>query len=97
MTKREMRDERRAHRQALEAAEQARSTRRRRFSILGGALAAAVAVIVVAALVSGDESTNAAPNANLTRSTVVDGVQERNGVLGDPTGATFALYRGASW
>jgi protein-disulfide isomerase len=84
MTKREMREERRAHREALEAAEQAKSTRRRRLSILGGALAAAVAVIVVAALVSGNESTNAAPNASLTRSAVVDGVPEAGGVLGDP-------------
>lgn len=85
MTKRELREQRRAHREALEAAEAAKSTRRRRFSILGAGLAAAVAVIVVAALVStsGGDS-NAAPGAALTRSTVVDGVQERNGVLGDP-------------
>ena len=84
MTKRELREERRAHREALEAAEAAQSTRRRRLSILGGALAAAVAVIAVAALVSTNSNSNAAPNASLARSTVVDGVQERNGVLGDP-------------
>ena len=84
MTKRELREQRRAHREALEAADAAKSTRRRRLSILGGALAAAVAVIAVAALVSTNSNSNAAPNETLTRSTVVAGVQERNGVLGDP-------------
>jgi protein-disulfide isomerase len=84
MTKREMREQRRAQREALEAAEAARSTRRRRLSILGGALVAAIAVIVVAALVSSGENSNPAPDADLTRSTIVDGVPERNGVLGDP-------------
>ena len=84
MTKRELREQRRAHREALEAADAAKSTRRRRLSILGGALAAAVAVIAIAALVSTNSNSNAAPNETLTRSSVVDGVQERNGVLGDP-------------
>jgi protein-disulfide isomerase len=85
MNKRELREQRRAHREALEAAEQAKATRRRRFQILGGALAAAVAVIVVAALVSTGGDSSAAPSsgAALTRSTVADGVPERNGVLGD--------------
>ena len=84
MTKRELREERRAHREALEAAETAKSTRRRRLGILGGALAAAIAVIVVAVLVSTNSNSTAAPNATLTRSTVVEGVQETGGVLGDP-------------
>lgn len=84
MTKRELREQRRAHREALEAAERAKSTRRRRLSILGTALAAAVAVVVIAAVVS--TSSNGSPSGNdtLTRSTVVDGVQETKGVLGDP-------------
>ena len=84
MTKRELREERRAHREALEAAETAKSTRRRRLGIHGGALAAAIAVIVVAVLVSTNSNSTAAPNATLTRSTVVEGVQETGGVLGDP-------------
>ncbi|MBE2316120.1 thioredoxin domain-containing protein [Solirubrobacter sp. CPCC 204708] len=84
MTKRELREQARAHRLALEAAEAARTTRRRRFSILGAALAAAIAVIVVAALVSTNSNSDAAPSGDLVRSTVVDGVPERNGVLGDP-------------
>jgi protein-disulfide isomerase len=84
MTKRELREQRRAHREALEAAEAAKSTRRRRFQILGTGVVAAIAVIAVAAIVS--TSSNGAPNdgAALTRSTVVDGVPEANGVLGDP-------------
>lgn len=84
MTKRELREQRRAHREALEAAEQAKATRRRRFGILGTGLIAAVAVIAIAAIVS--TSSNGAPSdgAALTRSTVVDGVPETNGVLGDP-------------
>jgi protein-disulfide isomerase len=53
--------------------------------ILGGALAAAIAVIVVAALISTKSDSKAAPSASsMTRSTVVDGVPEANGVLGDP-------------
>ena len=84
MTKRELREQRRAHREALEAADRAKHTRKRRLSILGGALTAAVAVVAIAAVVS--TSSNATPSADgaLTRSTVVDGVQETNGVLGDP-------------
>lgn len=84
MTKRELREQRRAHREALEAADKAKSTRKRRLSILGGAFVAAVAVVAVAAIVS--TSSNATPSADgtLARSTVVDGVQETNGVLGDP-------------
>lgn len=84
MTKRELREQRRAHREALEAAEQAKTTRRRRLQILGTGLVAAVAVIAIAAIVS--TSSNGAPSdgAALARSTVVDGVPETNGVLGDP-------------
>lgn len=86
MTKRELREERRAHREALEAAEAAKTTRRRRLSILAGALGAAVAVIVVAALIStsGGDSNASPSTGSLARSTVVDGVPETNGVLGDP-------------
>ncbi|MDA0185778.1 DsbA family protein, partial [Solirubrobacter phytolaccae] len=85
MNKRELREQRRAHRQALEAAEAAKGTRRRRFQILGAGLVTAIVVVIVAAVVS--TSSNGSPSTSdgsLTRSTVVDGVQEANGVLGDP-------------
>jgi protein-disulfide isomerase len=63
----------------------AERTRRRRLSILGAALAVALAAIVVAALASGSSS-QAAPSVadTFARSTVVDGIPEHNGVLGDP-------------
>jgi protein-disulfide isomerase len=69
-----------------ETAQPVNAARRRRVSILAAALAVAVAVIVVAALVSGGSSSSASPSGGdtLVRSTVVDGVQEHNGVLGDP-------------
>jgi protein-disulfide isomerase len=84
MTKRELREQRRAHREALEAAEAAKGTRRRRVQILGTGVVAAIVVIAVAAIVSTSSNGSPADTASLTRSTVVDGVQETNGVLGDP-------------
>lgn len=84
MTKREQREQRRAHRQALEAAEKAKTTRKRRLSILAGAVATAAAVVAIAAIVSTSSNATPSADATLTRSTVVDGVPETNGVLGDP-------------
>lgn len=83
MTKRELREARRAQRRALEAAEQAKTARRRRLRILGGAVAAAAVVIAIAAIVS-TSSNGTGSNATLTRSAIVDGIQEQDGVLGDP-------------
>ncbi|RKQ93009.1 protein-disulfide isomerase [Solirubrobacter pauli] len=83
-TNKSEREQRRAHRQALEAARAAKSARRRRLSVLGAALVAAAAVVAIATLVSAGPSRSATPTAHLTRSTVVDGVPETHGVLGNP-------------
>jgi len=81
MTKREMRDERRAARQAAERAELAKSTQRKRLARLGGAfvVAAVAIVIAVVATSSGDPKPVAKAATASTTS-----VQESNGVLGDP-------------
>jgi len=79
MNQREMREERRAARQAAERAEQIQTTRRKRLWRLGTAAGLAAVIVAVAAVTasSGQPKT-------LTKSTVVAGVQEHNGVLGDP-------------
>jgi protein-disulfide isomerase len=83
ITKRQLREQRRAERQAKEAAERARATRRRRLLQLGGALGlAAVFVVAAIALSSGGGST---PKANPG---LFSGITERNGVLGDPSAPT---------
>jgi protein-disulfide isomerase len=81
MTKREMREERRAARQAAERDEQIKSTRRKRLTRLGGALGLAAVVVVVAAVASSNSAPKPvkAPPASTTAA-----VQEHNGVLGDP-------------
>ena len=80
MNQREMREERRAARQAAERAERIRDTRRKRLWRLGAAAGiAAILVAVVAAV-----SASGGPAKTLTKSTVVAGVQEHNGVLGNP-------------
>ena len=82
ITKRELREQRRAERQAAEAAEAARATRRRRAALLGGAAALAAIVVAVAAIVS--SSGGAAPKVKPVESSLLAGIPERNGVLGDP-------------
>jgi protein-disulfide isomerase len=71
------------------------ASRRRRLSILAAALALAVAAIAVATLASGGPTSHAAPRAAvaLAHSTVVAGIPEHDGVLGDPTApATVTEY-----
>jgi len=80
-SKQELRAQRRAHREALEQAHTAADTRRRRLFRLGAAVASAVVIVAIAAVVS--TSSNGAPKS-VTASTVVQGVPETNGVLGDP-------------
>src|SRR4051812_46754748 len=80
MTKRELRDQRRAAREAAERTEQIKTTRRRRLFRLGGAAGLAAVLVAIVAAVS---ASNGAPKT-LTKSTVVAGVPEHNGVLGDP-------------
>ena len=82
ITKRELREQRRAERQAAEAAEAARVTRRRRLGMLGGAAALAAVLVAVAAIVS--SSGGAAPKVKPVKSSLLAGIPERNGVLGDP-------------
>jgi protein-disulfide isomerase len=81
-TKRELREQRRAERQAAEAAERARTTRRRRLGLLGGAAVLAAAVVAVAAIVSSGGA--AAPKPKPVESSLLAGIPERDGVLGDP-------------
>ena len=83
VTKRELREQRRAERQAAEAAEAARATRRRRAALLGGAAALAAIVVAVAAIASSSGGA-AAPKVKPVESSLFAGIPERNGVLGDP-------------
>ena len=89
-TKRELREERRAQREAAEHQAAAQNVRKRRLTLLGGAVAAAAVVVVIAVVVSSSGSGSAGKTASsasgggATRSTVVAGVQEHDGVLGNP-------------
>ena len=86
LTKRELRDERRATREAAEAAERATATRRRRLTRLGAAVLGAVIVVAVAAVVSSGGAaktpTAATPGAAAQAASVVAGLPEKDGVLG---------------
>jgi protein-disulfide isomerase len=84
MTKRELREQRRAERQAAERAAQAQATRRRRLLQLGGAVGLAAVVLAVAIVVSsggggGDKAASPQQSA-----AALSGIAEHNGVLGDP-------------
>jgi len=80
ITKRQLREQRRAERQAAEAGERARATRRRRLLQLGGALGLAAIVLIAAIAVSSSGGSKpAAPSPGL-----LAGISEHNGVLGDP-------------
>ena len=81
-TKRELRDARRSERRATEQAEAGRALRRRRLSWLGGA--AALAALVVGAAIAVSSSGGANPAPPPAASSLLRGVPERNGVLGDP-------------
>jgi protein-disulfide isomerase len=83
LSKRELRDQRRSERQAAEAAEAARSRRRRRLWQLGAA--AGLAVVAVVAAVAISSSGGATKTAAPTKSTLLAGIPEHDGVLGDPT------------
>jgi len=77
VTKRELREQRPA-----EAAEAARTTRRRRLGMLGGAAALAAVLVIVAAIVSSGGA--AAPKVKPVESSLLAGIPEHDGVLGDP-------------
>ena len=84
LTKRELRDQRRAVRESQEAAERAHDARRRRLTRLGVVTLGAVIVVAVAIVVSsgGAAKTPAAPGAAQQAASLVAGVPEKNGVLG---------------
>jgi protein-disulfide isomerase len=82
-TKRELREERRAIRVAAEREAAVATARRRRLGMLGGAVAVAAVVVAIAAIVSSSSGTKSA-SAGATPSTVVAGIPEHNGVLGNP-------------
>ncbi len=85
LTKRELREQRRAERLAAEHAEAAAGARRVRAWRLLAALTAAAAAVVVAAVVSsgsGDRPAPAAPGGSAAA--LFAGIPERDGVLGDP-------------
>jgi len=81
MTKRELREQRRAHRLAAEQAAVAADTRRRRLWRLGIAAGVAAILVATAAAVS---SSNDAPPPTADAASIVAGIPESNGVLGDP-------------
>jgi protein-disulfide isomerase len=80
LTKRELRDARRAERRAAEQTTAARALRRRRLAWLGGAAALAAAVVAGAIAVSASGGGAPAPAS----SALLAGIPERDGVLGDP-------------
>jgi len=80
MTKQELRAQRRAAREATERAAAASATRRRRLWRLAAAATAATILVAAAVAIS-------APNDSPTpkAATLVDGIPENDGVLGDPS------------
>ncbi len=83
-TKRELREQRRADRIAAEEAEAAAKAKRTRTWRLLAAAGLAVVVVAVAAAVSSSGGEPAAPPEPAQASTLFDGIEERDGVLGDP-------------
>jgi protein-disulfide isomerase len=79
-----MRDQRRAERVAAEQAEARAAARRKRTWRLLAAAGLAVAVVAIAAAVSSSGGAPAAPAAPAQTSALFDGIQEKDGVLGDP-------------
>jgi protein-disulfide isomerase len=85
LTKRQLREQRRAERLAAEQADAAATARRRRAWRLLAVAGLAVVVVAIAALASssgGGKPAAATPPAQAV--TMFDGIQEHNGVLGDP-------------
>jgi protein-disulfide isomerase len=81
ITKRQLREQRRAERQAAEQAERARAARRRRLLGLGGALGLAAVIVVAAIALSSGGGDKVSPQQSAA---LLSGIPEHNGVLGDP-------------
>ena len=84
LTKRELREQRRAERLAAERAEAASAARRTRTWRLLGALGAAAAVVAVAVAVSSGGGSTSPPAPAPAASSLFAGLPEEDGVLGDP-------------
>ena len=84
LTKRELREQRRAERLAAERAEAAAGARRVRAWRLLGALAASAAVVAVAVAVSSGGAERPATPAVPPQASLFAGLPEQGGVLGDP-------------
>jgi protein-disulfide isomerase len=85
LTKRQLREQRRAERHAAEAAERARAARRRRLIQLGGAVGLAAVVLVVAIALSSGGGAKPSPSQSVA---LLSGIPEHNGVLGKPSAPT---------
>jgi protein-disulfide isomerase len=85
LTKRELREQRRAERQAAERAAAARATRRRRLWQLGVATGLAAVVVVLAVALSSGGGGGGADRSPSQAAALLAGVPEHNGVLGDPS------------
>ena len=85
LTKRELREQRRAERVAAEQAEAAAAARRTRTWRLLAATGLALVVVGVAAIVSSSGGSADSPAPTPTRAaSLFDGIEEHDGVLGDP-------------
>src|SRR3954466_6822806 len=81
-SKRELREQRRATREAAERAAVVATVRRRRVGFLGGAIAIAAVVVAIAAIVS---TTPKKPvGGSAPTNALVAGIPEHDGVLGNP-------------
>src|SRR5689334_11453311 len=84
-TKRELREQRRAERQAAERAIAARGRQRRRLYQLGATLGLAAVVVAVAIAVSSGGGNGAGASRSPSQAAALfAGIPEHNGVLGDP-------------
>src|SRR3954454_12730083 len=81
-SKRELREQRRAVREAAEREAAVATVRRRRVGLLGGAVAVAAVVVAIAAIVSTTPKKPVA--ASSTTNALVAGIPEHDGVLGNP-------------
>ena len=84
ITKRELREQRRAARREAERAEAARQARRRRARLLAIVTGLAAVVVVAAVAISSSSSSGGGAAPAPRASSLFAGIPERNGVLGDP-------------
>ncbi len=100
LTRKQRREDARAERRALQAAEAAGASRRTRVQLLGGAVAAAVVVIVVLVATSsggkGSISNNPGERKKVTRevASLMSGIPQAGNALGKPTAPVTLGYFG---